>query len=74
MRVVSTKERFIKCYKLKKNFYIWEDTYEDGSTNHSSCCYSTAHTNEARPLCNGINEWGYPCVFAYPHCRKDPSG
>lgn len=74
MRVVSTKERFVKCYKLKRNFYIWEETFEDGSVYHTSCRYSAINNNEKRPLCNGINEWGYPCVFAYPHCRKDSFG
>lgn len=67
MRVVSTKERLVKCYKLKKNFYVWEETLEDGSVQYSSCPFSAASSKETYPQCDGINEHGVPCFYAYHH-------
>lgn len=65
---MNTKERLVKCYKLKLNFRVWEEDTPEGRI--VSCCpYSAAGNGELFPRCNGLNEWGNPCSYAYP--RQD---
>ena len=63
-----TKERLVKCYKFKKNFKVWEETLESGETYISGCPFVVTSGNKNHPLCNGLNEWGQPCVYSnqYP--------
>ena len=64
--VIKTSYRLVKCYKLRLNYDVEEITYNDGSTFTSSCPFSACHRGESKPRCNGLNEFGKPCIRAYP--------
>lgn len=57
------KSRFVKCFKYKVNFYVWEDVDENGNTVRTSTC-PYVYQNQSRIHCNGLNHHGIPCSYA----------
>ena len=66
------KDRLVKCYKYKINFTMWEDIDEAGKVVYqSSCPYCVTHSErERKPRCNGLDEFGQPCVYAVSRAPK----
>ena len=68
MKLVSSKQRLIQCYKYKIRIPIFEDTFEENGilkTESSTCPKTVCGNRETRPFCNGLNEWGNPCPYAF---------
>lgn len=67
LKLISTKERLVHCYKYGYRFRVYEEIYEkDGieQTYVSRCPFASCSGKQTKPKCNGLNEWGSPCPYA----------
>ncbi len=69
------RDRLVKCYRFKIMFHLTETLDDAGNIVDESVCphVFTYSDRQARPKCNGLNEFGRPCYYAsWPRPQLGP--